>query len=98
MIDIKTILAAAIDNKASDVHINVGMPPVLRKDTELIDMDCPPVTNQEARAMLQSMVGPEKMKKYDENRDLDFSTSIAGGHRFRVNATTSGTPWRCRSA
>ncbi len=86
MIDIKTILEAAIENKASDVHINVGMPPVLRKDTELIDMDCPPVTNQEARAMLQSMVGPEKMKRYDENRDLDFSTSIAGGHRFRVNA------------
>jgi len=86
MIDIKTILAAAIENRASDVHINVAMPPVLRKDTELIDMDCPPVTNQDARAMLQSMVGPEKMKKYDENRDLDFSTSIAGGHRFRVNA------------
>jgi twitching motility protein PilT len=86
MIDIKTILEAAIANKASDVHINVGMPPVLRKDTELIDMDCPPLTNQDARAMLQSMVGPEKMKKYDENRDLDFSTSISGGHRFRVNA------------
>jgi twitching motility protein PilT len=86
MIDIKAILEAAIENKASDVHINVGMPPVLRKDTELIDMDCPAVTNQEVRAMLQSMVGPEKMKRYDENRDLDFSTSIAGGHRFRVNA------------
>jgi twitching motility protein PilT len=86
MIDIKTILTAAIENKASDVHINVGMPPVLRKDTELIDMDCPPITNQDARAMLQAMVGPEKMKRYDENRDLDFSTSIAGGHRFRVNA------------
>ncbi|HSW01360.1 MAG TPA: PilT/PilU family type 4a pilus ATPase [Sedimentisphaerales bacterium] len=86
MIEIKTILEAAIENKASDVHINVGMPPVLRKDTELIDMDCPPITNQEARAMVLSMVGPEKMKRYDENRDLDFSTSIAGGHRFRVNA------------
>ena len=86
MIDIKTILEAAIENKASDVHINVGMPPVLRKDTELIDMDCPPITNQEARAMVLSMVGPEKMKRYDENRDLDFSTSIPGGHRFRVNA------------
>jgi twitching motility protein PilT len=86
MIDIKTILEAAIENRASDVHINVGMPPVLRKDTELIDMDCPPLTNQDARVMLQSMVGPEKMKRYDENRDLDFSTSIAGGHRFRVNA------------
>ena len=86
MIDIKQILEAAIENHASDVHINVGMPPVLRKDTELIDMDCPPVTNQDARAMVLAMVGPEKMKKYDENRDLDFSTSIAGGHRFRVNA------------
>jgi Tfp pilus assembly pilus retraction ATPase PilT len=30
MIDIKTILATAIENSASDVHINVGMPPVLR--------------------------------------------------------------------
>ncbi len=86
MIDIKQILEAAVENHASDVHINVGMPPVLRKDTELIDMDCPPVTNQEARAMVLAMVGPERMKKYDENRDLDFSTSIAGGHRFRVNA------------
>jgi len=86
MIDIKEVLAAAIENRASDVHINVGMPPVLRKDTELIDMDCAPLTNQEARAMLQSMVGPEKMKRFDENRDLDFSTAIAGGHRFRVNA------------
>ena len=86
MIDIKTILAAAIENTASDVHINIGMPPVLRKDTELIDMYCPPVTSQEGRAMLLAMVGPERMKKFDENRDLDFSTQVASGHRFRVNA------------
>jgi len=86
MIDIRMILEAAIENKASDVHINVGMPPVLRKDTELIDMDCPPVTNAEARAMVQAMVGPEKMKRFDEQRDLDFSTQVASGHRFRVNA------------
>ena len=86
MIDIKTVLAAAIESKASDVHINVGMPPVLRKDTELIDMDCPPVTSQDARAMVLAMVGPEKMKKFEENRDLDFSTQVASGHRFRVNA------------
>ncbi len=86
MIDLKTILTAAVENQASDIHINVGMAPVLRKDTELIDMDQPPVTNADARAMVLSMVGPEKMKRFEENRDLDFSTSIAGGHRFRVNA------------
>jgi twitching motility protein PilT len=86
MIDIKMILAAAIQNSASDVHINVGMPPVLRRDTELIDMDYPPVTNQDARSMVLAMVGPEKMKRFEEARDLDFSTQITGGHRFRVNA------------
>ncbi len=86
MVDIKTILAWAIKNEASDVHINVGMPPVLRKDTELIEMDEPPVTEQEARAMVLAMVGPEKIKKFEENRDLDFSTEISGGDRFRVNA------------
>jgi twitching motility protein PilT len=86
MVDIKTILAAAIKNLASDVHINVGMPPVLRKDTDLIDMDLPPITNEEARELLLSMVGPEKVRKFEENRDLDFATAIPGGHRFRVNA------------
>ncbi|MDI9431831.1 MAG: type IV pilus twitching motility protein PilT [Planctomycetota bacterium] len=86
MIDIKSILALAIENRASDVHINVGMPPVFRRDTELIDMDAAPVTDQDARGMVLAMVGPEKMKKFDEHRDLDFSTEITGGHRFRVNA------------
>ncbi|MDI6449813.1 type IV pilus twitching motility protein PilT [Anaerobaca lacustris] len=86
MIDIKNILALAIENRASDVHINVGMPPVLRRDTDLIDMDAPPVTDQDARAMVLAMVGPEKTKKFEEHRDLDFSTEITGGHRFRVNA------------
>ncbi len=86
MLDIKAILETAIENRASDVHINVGMPPVLRRDTELIATECPPVTNQDARAMVLAMVGPEKTKRFEETRDLDFSTSINGGHRFRVNA------------
>jgi twitching motility protein PilT len=86
MVDIKVILASAVKNQASDVHINVGMPPVLRKDTELIDLDEPPVTDEEVRAMVLAMVGPDKMKKFEENRDLDFSTEIPGGDRFRVNA------------
>jgi len=86
MMDIKAILATAIKNRASDLHINIGMPPVLRRDTELIDMDFPPVTDEDARSMILAMVGPERLKKFDQQRDLDFSTAISGGHRFRVNA------------
>jgi len=85
MIDITSILAAAVKHKASDVHINVGMPPVLRKNTELIDMDLPPVTQQDAKDLVLSMVGPERFKDFQDKRDLDFSTTIPDGTRFRVN-------------
>jgi twitching motility protein PilT len=86
MAGIKTILAAAIDKKASDVHINVGMPPIFRKNTELVDMDFPTVSSKDAKEMVLDMVGLDRFKKLEEKRDLDFSTTIEDGHRFRVNA------------
>lgn len=86
MTDIKTILTKAIETGASDVHINVGLPPILRKNTELIDMDFPPLTDKDVEAMIASMVEPERIKEYKQNKDLDFSTSLDDGHRFRVNA------------
>ncbi|MBP8304265.1 MAG: type IV pilus twitching motility protein PilT [Phycisphaerae bacterium] len=86
MIDITSILTAAVEHKASDVHINVGMPPVIRKNTELIDMDVPPVTQQDAKDLVLSMVGPERSKDFQDKRDLDFSTTLPDGTRFRVNA------------
>lgn len=85
-VDVKAILMAAIEEQASDVHINVGMRPVIRRNTELIEMDFPVVSDEDVKAMVLSMVGPEKNKKFEEQRDLDFSTVIEGGSRFRVNA------------
>ncbi len=86
MLDIKKILAAAVKFKASDIHINVGLPPVIRRNTELIDMDVAPISNKDAKAMIVSMVGEDRFKQFQEVRDLDFSTTISDGHRFRVNA------------
>ena len=86
MVDVKAILAKAIQMRASDVHINVGMPPILRKNTELINMDFPAIANTDAKEMVITMVGPDRFKKFEENRDLDFSMAIDDGHRFRVNA------------
>lgn len=86
MLDVKTILAEAIQNGASDVHINVGMPPVLRKNTELVITDFHAVSNEDAKEMVLAMIGPDRFKKFEVNKDLDFSTTIDDGHRFRVNA------------
>jgi len=86
MAGIKIILAEAIEKKASDVHINVGMPPIFRKNTELAEMDFPVVSSEDAKEMVLDMIGLDKFKRFEEKRDLDFSTTIEDGHRFRVNA------------
>jgi len=84
--EIKNILAKAIEQDASDVHINVGLQPVIRRNTELINLDFDVVSQQSAKQMLLSMIGQDKFSRFEEKRDADFSTTIAGGHRFRVNA------------
>jgi len=86
MVDVKTILAQAVQEGASDVHINVGLPPLLRKNTDLVDMDFPIVTTEHAKEMVLGMLGPERFKKFEVDRDADFSTMLDDGHRFRVNA------------
>ena len=86
MVDLETILTEAIGKQASDVHINVGMPPVMRKNTELINMDYPVIREEDARKMVLSMVGSDKFERFEENRDIDFAaTVINSNHRLRVN-------------
>lgn len=86
MFDVKEMLAMAIERGASDVHINVDMPPIMRINTELIVMELTEVSQEMARQMVLDMVGPDKLKVFDEKRDLDFSTMLTDGSRFRVNA------------
>ena len=72
MAGVKTILAKAIEKKASDVHINVGMPPILRKNTELVDMDFPAVSSEDVKKMVLDMVGLDKFKKFEEKSNQLF--------------------------
>jgi len=86
MVDIKAILAKAVEDDASDVHINVGMEPLIRKNTELIKMDFPVTSNEDAKQMVISMIGQDRFDKFEDKKDYDFSTTIESGYRFRVNA------------
>lgn len=86
MVDVRNILTQAVETGASDVHINATMPPVLRKNTELIIMNLPPVTNEDAKRIVLDMIGPEKFKEFEVKRDADFSACLDVGSRVRVNA------------
>ena len=87
MAEIRNILVEAVERQASDVHINVGLKPIIRVNTELLETDFPVITDSDAREIVLSLVGQERFEKFEKNRDLDFSTSISDPNkRFRVNA------------
>jgi twitching motility protein PilT len=79
---------------ASDVHIVVGLPPLQRVHTVLAGMEGePPVSDDEALAIIQDLLDEDQFKRFMERRDLDFSAALPDGLRFRVNAHFQrGTP------
>jgi twitching motility protein PilT len=83
---LQELLKTSLTSGASDVHVLVGMPPLLRIHTELVATDFPIVTEASAETMVREMIDERRYEKLQEVRDLDFSTKVAGLGRFRVNA------------
>jgi twitching motility protein PilT len=84
--DLDEILRAGVAAKASDIHINVGMPPLFRVHTVVQPSEFPVVTAPDAVALLKHMVDEKRLAELEARRDADFSYEIKGLNRFRVNA------------
>jgi twitching motility protein PilT len=81
------LLAQAVANGSSDLHIIVGMPPLQRIHTILAGMpEESAVSEEEARALVQELLLPNQQEKFAAQRDVDFSCALPDGTRFRVNA------------
>jgi twitching motility protein PilT len=80
------ILKAGGAAKASDIHINVGAPPLFRIHTTVQHSDFPVVTADGAEKLLRAMVNEKRWAEFETKRDSDFSYEIPGLCRFRVNA------------
>jgi len=86
MRDIESLLRAAIEYKASDLHLTVGVPPILRLHGELKQYGQEPLTEQDTDAFAREVVPMDRWKTFQERGELDFSYSMEGGARFRMNA------------
>src|SRR2546421_9416472 len=80
------ILRNAVTAKASDIHINVGQPPLFRIHTVVTPSDYPMVTPEGSIELAKTMMSERQWKDFEEHRDADFSYEISGAGRFRVNA------------
>jgi len=83
--NIKDLFQVAIDRKASDLHLNVGLLPVIRVDGELVPLNkFPQIIKKEMEEMVLGLLTERQRKMFDDIRDLDFSYAI-NDTRFRVN-------------
>jgi len=80
------ILRTAHEHKASDIHLISGHPPMMRVNTVMTPMDYPMLSPASVKAMLEEMITPPKMTRFEEQMDLDFSYGVAEIGRYRVNA------------
>jgi twitching motility protein PilT len=87
--DLNNLLRSAVELGASDIHLKVGQPPILRRDGDLDPMDgFPPLEEGNLDAILRIVGGraPEKLAHFDDVGDLDIAYQDEDLPRFRVNA------------
>lgn len=81
------LLKAAVDQNASDLHITVGIPPVIKVGAAFKRLADKPLTPDAAAKLVRDLFPREVLyKEFQSEGDKDFSFSIPGLSRFRVNA------------
>jgi len=84
--NLNTLFKKATELKASDLHIIVGKPPILRIDGELkVIPDMPDVTREKAEELVFSILTERQKEKFIDERELDISYEIPKFSRYRVN-------------
>jgi twitching motility protein PilT len=84
---IDELLKLMVNKGASDLHLTVPSPPVLRIDGELIPQkDLPPMTAQDIELTLEQIATQDRRSVFDREWDLDCTYTLPGLARFRVNA------------
>jgi len=84
--DIAELLAFAVKNKASDLHLSAGLPPMIRVHGDVRRINLPPMQHEAVHGMIYDIMNDAQRKDYEENLECDFSFAIPGLARFRVNA------------
>ncbi|MCP5143260.1 MAG: type IV pilus twitching motility protein PilT [Gammaproteobacteria bacterium] len=84
--DIGELLAFGVKNRASDLHLSAGLPPMIRVDGDVRRINVPAMEHKEVHDLVYDIMNDKQRKDYEEFLECDFSFEIPGLARFRVNA------------
>lgn len=83
--DLIDLLKLTVEQEASDLHLAVGRPPIIRVDGVLRDVGTEVLMPDVTKKMVYSILSDSQKQKFEENKELDFSLSVSRLSRFRVN-------------
>ncbi len=84
--EIAELLAFGVKNKASDLHLSAGLPPMIRVHGDVRRINVPALSHDDVHGMVYDIMNDGQRKQYEENLECDFSFEIPNLARFRVNA------------
>jgi twitching motility protein PilT len=85
-LDISDLLAFSVKNKASDLHLSAGLPPMIRVHGDVRKINVPAMDHSQVHDMVYDIMNDGQRKVYEETLECDFSFEIPNLARFRVNA------------
>jgi twitching motility protein PilT len=88
-LDLTQLLAFSMQNKASDLHLSAGSPPIIRVHGTLKRVKSDPLSSDDIRTMLYSVMTEEQRAEYERHKELDFAITLGEKTRFRVNGFTT---------
>ena len=84
--DITELLAFSVKNKASDLHLSAGLPPMIRVNGDVRRINLPPMEHKDVHGMVYDIMNDGQRKQFEDVFEVDFSFEIPNLARFRVNA------------
>src|SRR5258708_26097115 len=85
-VDIAQLLAFAVKNNASDLHLSAGVPPMIRVDGDMKRVNMPALGHKEVHSMVDDIMNDKQRKAFEEFFETDFSFEIPKLARFPANA------------
>lgn len=82
---LRDLLMLTMEKKASDLHLTMDTPPVLRIDGNLIRTRLPKLSKEDLKALIYSLLNKNQQQEFEERLELDLSAAYLGLDRFRVN-------------
>jgi twitching motility protein PilT len=84
--NLNDLLKLTFERRASDLHVKVGVPPILRIDGKLTPLETEKrLTQEDAIAIAFGIMNPAQKTKFKEKNELDMAYAVPGLGRFRVN-------------